>query len=74
MQQNYKLYLQKLGKFNEWERAQYREKSVVGKLREFEELFELTMLTETRIREREQARHLASLVAIQRRFKKALRH
>ena len=73
MQQNYKLYLQKLGKFNEWERAQYRGKSVVGKLREFEELFELTMLTETRIREREQARHLASLVAIQRRFKKALR-
>ena len=65
MQQNYKLALQKFRKFNEWEITQNRAKSVTGKLQEYLELFELASLLEAGTREREQARHLESLIQMQ---------
>jgi hypothetical protein len=74
MQQSYKFALQKLRKYNEWERARYHEKSVADKLLEFKELFKLTFLVEVSIREREQSRHLQNLVVMQGRIIKALRH
>jgi hypothetical protein len=65
MQQNYKLSQQKFLKFNDWEKIQQRGKNVAGKLWEFMELFELSLLLDAGIREREQARHLESLIQMQ---------
>jgi hypothetical protein len=70
MQQNYKLSLQKLRKFNEWEKTQNRAKSIAGRLQEFLELFELASLLEVGVREREQARHLEDLIKMQRLIKR----